>query len=206
MKKDCAYTRKSLRKYLHGHLFKPEQIRVERHLRSCVMCYTEYQALEQAAEANQSDAGRLKLEDDEQEADLRMPQGRAQPLEGEPPAVGTHGPFGPALRRPGLREGEGRQDERGQGEARGEEAGGAVPEVLVGDCATLAVRGEVPAAGGGVGGAFQGWGAVDGTCAGFASGGGQWPLTLMSAGQLRRSENWQPKRTVRLRSDRSDRA
>jgi predicted anti-sigma-YlaC factor YlaD len=40
MKKDCAYTRKSLRKYLHGHLFKPEQIRVERHLRSCVMCYT----------------------------------------------------------------------------------------------------------------------------------------------------------------------
>lgn len=51
MKTDCAYTRKSLRKYLHGHLFKPEQIRVERHLRSCVMCYTEYQALEQAAEA-----------------------------------------------------------------------------------------------------------------------------------------------------------
>jgi hypothetical protein len=53
MKTDCAYTRKSLRKYLHGHLFKPEQIRVERHLRSCVMCYTEYQALEQAAEAKQ---------------------------------------------------------------------------------------------------------------------------------------------------------
>jgi hypothetical protein len=53
MNKDCAYTRKSLRKYLHGHLFKPEQIRVERHLRSCVMCYTEYQALEQAAEAKQ---------------------------------------------------------------------------------------------------------------------------------------------------------
>jgi hypothetical protein len=53
MKKDCAYTRKSLRKYLHGHLFKPEQIRVERHLRSCVMCYTEYQALKQAAEAKQ---------------------------------------------------------------------------------------------------------------------------------------------------------
>ena len=53
MKKDCAYTRKSLRKYLHGHLFKPEQIRVERHLRSCVMCYTEYQALKQAAETKQ---------------------------------------------------------------------------------------------------------------------------------------------------------
>jgi hypothetical protein len=53
MKKNCAYTRKSLRKYLHGHLFKPEQIRVERHLRSCVMCYTEYQALKQAAETKQ---------------------------------------------------------------------------------------------------------------------------------------------------------
>jgi hypothetical protein len=53
MKRDCAYTRKSLRKYLHGHLFKPEQIRVERHLRFCVMCYTEYQALKQAAETKQ---------------------------------------------------------------------------------------------------------------------------------------------------------
>jgi hypothetical protein len=53
MKKECAHTRKSLRKYLHGHLFMPEQIRVERHLRSCVMCYTEYQALKQAAETKQ---------------------------------------------------------------------------------------------------------------------------------------------------------
>jgi hypothetical protein len=53
MKKACARTRKSLHKYLHGHLFMPEQIRVERHLRSCVMCYTEYQALKQAAEAKQ---------------------------------------------------------------------------------------------------------------------------------------------------------
>jgi len=53
MKKDCAYTRKSLRKYLHGHLFKPEQFRVERHLRSCVMCHTEYQALKQAAETKE---------------------------------------------------------------------------------------------------------------------------------------------------------
>ncbi len=53
VKKECTHIRKSLRKYLHGHLFKPEQIRVERHLRSCVMCYTEYQALKQAAEAKQ---------------------------------------------------------------------------------------------------------------------------------------------------------
>jgi len=53
MKKECTYTRKSLQKYLHGHLFMPEQIRIERHLRSCVMCYTEYQALKQAAETKQ---------------------------------------------------------------------------------------------------------------------------------------------------------
>ena len=53
MKKECTYTRKSLQKYLHGHLFMPEQIRIERHLRSCVMCYTEFQALKQAAEAKQ---------------------------------------------------------------------------------------------------------------------------------------------------------
>lgn len=50
MKKECAHTRKALRKYLHGHLFKPEQMRVERHLRACVVCYSEYQALKRADE------------------------------------------------------------------------------------------------------------------------------------------------------------
>ena len=50
MKKECAATRKSLRKYLHGHLFKLEKIRIERHLKTCVVCASEYQALKQASE------------------------------------------------------------------------------------------------------------------------------------------------------------
>lgn len=50
MKKECAHTRKALRKYLHGHLFTPEQIRIERHLRACVVCYSEYQALKRVDE------------------------------------------------------------------------------------------------------------------------------------------------------------
>jgi hypothetical protein len=50
MKKECAHTRKLLPKYLHGHLFKLEQIRIERHLRSCVVCYSQYQMLKRTDE------------------------------------------------------------------------------------------------------------------------------------------------------------
>jgi hypothetical protein len=53
MKKECAHTRKSLPKYLRGHLFKLEQLRIERHLRSCVVCYSQYDALKRAAETKQ---------------------------------------------------------------------------------------------------------------------------------------------------------
>jgi len=53
MKKECASTRKSLRKYLHGHLFKLQKIRVERHLKTCVVCSSEYQALKQKSETRQ---------------------------------------------------------------------------------------------------------------------------------------------------------
>jgi hypothetical protein len=53
MKKECAHTRKALPKYLHGHLFKLEQIRIERHLRSCVVCHSQYQALKRSAETKQ---------------------------------------------------------------------------------------------------------------------------------------------------------
>jgi hypothetical protein len=48
MKKNCEYTRKSLRKYLHGHLFKTQKVRIERHLKSCVVCRSEFEALRQA--------------------------------------------------------------------------------------------------------------------------------------------------------------
>jgi hypothetical protein len=50
MKKECAATRRLLRKYLHGHLFKLQNIRVERHLKSCVVCSSEYQSLKQESE------------------------------------------------------------------------------------------------------------------------------------------------------------
>jgi len=50
MKKECAHTRKALAKYLQGHLFKLEQMRIERHLRSCVVCYSQYQTLKRADE------------------------------------------------------------------------------------------------------------------------------------------------------------
>jgi hypothetical protein len=50
MKKECAHTRKALPKYLRGHLFKLEQVRIERHLRSCVVCYSQYEALKRADE------------------------------------------------------------------------------------------------------------------------------------------------------------
>jgi hypothetical protein len=53
MKKDCDYTRKNLRKYLRGHLFKYEQIRIARHLNACALCRSEFQALKKVADTKQ---------------------------------------------------------------------------------------------------------------------------------------------------------
>ncbi len=53
MKKDCAYTRKSLRKYLRGHLFKYEQIRIARHLNICPVCRSEFQSIKKVADTKQ---------------------------------------------------------------------------------------------------------------------------------------------------------
>jgi hypothetical protein len=53
MKKECAQVRKALPNYLRGHLFKLEQLRIERHLRSCVVCYSQYDALKRADETRQ---------------------------------------------------------------------------------------------------------------------------------------------------------
>ena len=50
MKKDCTYTRKSLQKYLRGHLFKYEQIKIARHLNACPICRSEFQALKKVAD------------------------------------------------------------------------------------------------------------------------------------------------------------
>ena len=44
-KKECERTRKSLPKYLQGHLFKLQERRVERHLKACAVCTSELQSL-----------------------------------------------------------------------------------------------------------------------------------------------------------------
>lgn len=53
MKKDCAYTGELLRKYLRGHVFRPQKNRVERHLESCVLCRSEFEALKRKEETRQ---------------------------------------------------------------------------------------------------------------------------------------------------------
>lgn len=53
MKKECAYTRKSLRKFLRGHLFTTEMKRIERHLKSCPVCNSEFQALRLSKDTQQ---------------------------------------------------------------------------------------------------------------------------------------------------------
>jgi hypothetical protein len=51
MKKQCEYTRKTLKNYLRGHVYKLQKMRVERHLKSCVMCRSELESLKHAEEA-----------------------------------------------------------------------------------------------------------------------------------------------------------
>jgi len=53
MKKECASVRKSFKKYLRGHVFKLEKIRIERHLKSCAVCSSELQALKRVDETRQ---------------------------------------------------------------------------------------------------------------------------------------------------------
>ena len=50
MKKECIYTRAHLHRYLRGHLFKPQQMRIERHLASCVVCRSEFDSLRRIGE------------------------------------------------------------------------------------------------------------------------------------------------------------
>lgn len=50
MKKECEDTRSLLPRYLRGHLFKPQQRRIERHLASCAVCRSEFDALRQIGE------------------------------------------------------------------------------------------------------------------------------------------------------------
>jgi predicted anti-sigma-YlaC factor YlaD len=53
MKKDCASVRQSLHKYLRGHMFKYEQVRIARHLNACPFCRSEFQAIKKMADTKQ---------------------------------------------------------------------------------------------------------------------------------------------------------
>jgi hypothetical protein len=50
MNKECEYTRKSLDQYLHGYLFSPRKRRIDRHLRDCVVCRSEFEVLKRSFE------------------------------------------------------------------------------------------------------------------------------------------------------------
>jgi len=53
MKTKCEQIRKLLPKYLLGHLFKIRQNSIERHLKQCVVCRSEFEALRHAEETRQ---------------------------------------------------------------------------------------------------------------------------------------------------------
>lgn len=71
MKNECARTRKELPNYLSGHLFKRSRMRIARHLESCVVCRSEFEALKRVEET------RLLLQDLNAPEDLigRMKEG-----------------------------------------------------------------------------------------------------------------------------------
>jgi hypothetical protein len=50
MKKNCERTRRAFPRYLRGHVFQIERIRIERHLATCVICRSEFEGLRRAAE------------------------------------------------------------------------------------------------------------------------------------------------------------
>ncbi|NTW67507.1 MAG: hypothetical protein HGB21_14565 [Nitrospirae bacterium] len=53
MKKECEHTRSLLPRYLKGHLFLPQQKRVERHLAACEVCRSKLDSLRQIDETQQ---------------------------------------------------------------------------------------------------------------------------------------------------------
>ena len=69
MKKDCAYTRRRLSRYLAGHLFAPQRRRIERHLAVCPVCRSEFDAVRGIRETRRI----LR--------DITPPEGFARPLE-----------------------------------------------------------------------------------------------------------------------------
>lgn len=50
MKKDCERTRRAFHRYLRGHVFRIERVRIERHLAACVLCRSEFEGMRRAEE------------------------------------------------------------------------------------------------------------------------------------------------------------
>jgi hypothetical protein len=53
MKKECERTRKELPDYLRGHVFRITRNRIDRHLQTCVVCRSEFEALKSMEETRQ---------------------------------------------------------------------------------------------------------------------------------------------------------
>jgi len=53
MKKECERTRMALPDYLLGHVFRTTRSRIDRHLRTCVVCRSEFEALRRMEETRQ---------------------------------------------------------------------------------------------------------------------------------------------------------
>ncbi len=53
MKSECTYTRKRLPRHVEGRLFKLQQRRIERHLGTCPLCRSEFDALRRKRETEQ---------------------------------------------------------------------------------------------------------------------------------------------------------
>jgi len=75
MDKDCAAIRKLLPRYLRGHVFKLQQVRIKRHLNGCPVCRSEFQALERIA-----DTQRLLRDVHEQEGTVQRLKGGARTI------------------------------------------------------------------------------------------------------------------------------
>lgn len=71
MKKECEHTRGLLPRYLRGHLFKPQQNRIERHLAECAVCRSEFDSLRRIDETQQF----LKYLDPPQGVAARLKEG-----------------------------------------------------------------------------------------------------------------------------------
>ncbi len=53
MKRECVYTRNLLRRYVRGHVFALQKIKINRHLKTCVVCRSELEGIRREEETRQ---------------------------------------------------------------------------------------------------------------------------------------------------------